>query len=218
MSGKGRSLYHNHRRHHHGYSCITTRDDDHEQAQQQELLQDPVFRNALGTAKDFRQKITEWEPRRDSTLSYLRDIKTLLEESYQKRTIAKVSGASAAIAGSTIAIVGFGLSFVTFGASLGLTVAGGILAASGGITMGGADVGDWVVSRSHMKVVEKVIEQDRELSSELRETAKNFSNQIKELHIKYPSLKEETILTAISNLLKGKYSTIDRYKYDVTMM
>ena len=183
---------------------MPTRDDERQQAQ---LLQDTSFHNALTTAEDLRQKITEWKPKRDTTLSHLRDIKILLEESYQKRTIAKVSGASAAIVGSSIAIIGFGLSFVTFGASLGLTVAGSILAASGGVTMGGADIGDWVVSRSHMKVVEKAIEQDRELSTELRETAEKFSNQIKELHIKYPSLKEETILTAISNLLKGKIFT-----------
>ena len=203
MSGRVPSSQCNRGRHHHGYTRIPTRDDSHTQAQQQRLLLDPGFHQALGTAKDLRQKIAEWEPRRDTTLSHLRDIKILLEESYQKRTIAKVSGASAAIVGSAVAIVGFGLSFVTFGASLGLTVAGGILAASGGVTMGGADVGDWVVSRSHMKVVKKVIETDRELSCSLRETAEKFSNQIKDLHIKYPSLKEETILTAISNLLKG---------------
>ena len=45
-----------------------------------------------------------------------------------------LSGASAAVAGSTMAIIGFGLSFVTFGASLGLTIAGSIVAAGGGVT------------------------------------------------------------------------------------
>ena len=103
-----------------------------------------------------------------------------------------------------MAIVGFGLSFVTFGASLGLTVAGGILAASGGVTMGGADIGDWVVSRSHMKVVERVIEQDRELSTEIRKSAEGLSTEVKKLSIKYPSLREEVILAAVSNIIKGK--------------
>ena len=211
MSDRIPLSHHRHGRCHQGYHVLSNRDDSHqqlqqqlnEQAEQQQLLQDPGFRNALVAAKDLQQKITDWKPRRDATLALLREVKLLLEESYQKRTIAKVSGASAAITGSTLAIVGFGLSFFTFGASLSLTVAGGILAASGGVTMGGADLGDWVVSRSHMKVVEKAIEQDRESSSDLRETAEKFSNQIRELNIKYPSLKEEAILTAISNLIKG---------------
>ena len=211
MSDRVPLPHHRHGRRHQGYHHIPAGDDDqqlHVYAQQQQLLQDPDFHNVLTTASDLRRKITEWEPRRDATLALLREIKTFLEESYQKRTIAKVSGASAAIAGSTLAIVGFGLSFFTFGASLGFTVAGGILAASGGVTMGGADIGDWVVSRSHMKVVERAIEQDRELSTELRETAERFSNQVKELSIRYPSLKEEVILTAISNILKGTHVSI----------
>lgn len=223
MSDKTPLPYHRHGRRHHGYHVLSTRDDDHqqlqlqqlnEQAEQKQLLQDPVFHNALMTARDLQQRVAEWKPRRDTTLALLREIKDLLEKSYQKRTIAKVSGASAAITGSTLAIVGFGLSFFTFGASLGLTVAGGILAASGGVTMGGADLGDWIVSRSHMKVVEKAIEQDRESSSELREIAERFSNQISELKIKYPSVKEEAILTAISNLIKGN---IIRRMYSVPL-
>lgn len=153
---------------------------------------------------ELRKGIEKWLPGRDATLATLQTIQNLLAESYHKRTIAKVSGASAAITGSTLAIIGFGLSFVTFGASLGLTLAGGILVASGGVTMGGADFGDWLVSRSQMKVVERVIERDRELSTELREAAERLSSEVRELSIKYPSLNEELILTAISNILKGK--------------
>ena len=172
------------------------------------ILQDPDFRSSILTAKELKKKLQEWGPKRELTLLTLEDIKKNLEESYQKRTIAKVSGASAAIVGGTMAIVGFGLSFVTFGASLGLTIAGGILAASGGATMGGADIGEWIISKTYMKVVKTTVEKDRSLSTEIKECAEKLTSQVRDLNIRYPSLKEEKILGAIANIAKGKNSTL----------
>ena len=172
------------------------------------ILQDPDFHSSVLTAQELNQKLKEWGPKRELTLQALENIKEDLEESYQKRTIAKVSGASAAIVGSTMAIVGFGLSFVTFGASLGLTIAGSILAASGGATMGGADIGEWIVSKTYMKVVKTTVEKDRSLSTEIRECAERLASQVRDLNIRYPSLKEEKIVGIIANIVRGKHSTL----------
>ena len=99
-----------------------------------DLIKDDKFHSATKIAEKLSKDIAKWEDSRAGTLATLRDIQKTIEESYRDRTIAKVSGASAAVAGCTMAIIGFGLSFVTFGASLGLTIAGSIVAAGGGVT------------------------------------------------------------------------------------
>ena len=99
-----------------------------------DLIKDNKFHSATKIAEKLSKDIAKWEDSRAGTLTTLRDIQKTIEESYHDRTIAKVSGASAAVAGSTMAIIGFGLNFATFGASLGLTIAGSIVAAGGGVT------------------------------------------------------------------------------------
>lgn len=177
------------------------------------MVRDPKFCGAIETAEDLPSAIRDWEPRRDETLDTLREIQVLIEQSYHKRTIAKVSGASAAIAGSAVAIVGFGLSFFTFGTSLALSVAGAGLAASGAVTMGGADLGDWLVSSSHMKTAERVIERDRERSQKIRRSAEKLSQTCKQLSRcgQYPTLSEENILKVLADRMSQGMFLVTRY-------
>lgn len=85
-----------------------------------------------------------------------------MEESYDKSRKAKIAGHTAAVTGSALAIAGFGLSFVTFGASLGLLVAGGVMAASGGLTIACAEIGYYAVSQTIRKNAQDACDTDRE--------------------------------------------------------
>lgn len=142
---------------------------------------------------------------RNSTIDSLQTIKRIAEKSYHKRTISKISGASAAIVGSSLAIVGFGLSFVTFGASLGLTIVGGAIAAAGGITMGGADIGDFLKSKSFMKRARTITEHDKELSTEVHGLAERLSQLVEQLSLMYPTYSREDIFAMISGIIQGQH-------------
>lgn len=165
------------------------------------LDQDPLFCKAISTAEQLREAIRDWEPKRDEVLERLRDIKRKIAENYHRRTLAKVSGASAAAVGSSIAIAGFGLSFLTCRTSLGLSMVGGALVAAGGTTMAGSDVWDWAISRSEMKAAEDIIEQDRKRSRRLQEGIDRLLETCKALNKEYPSLSKGQILT---NVIKGE--------------
>ena len=74
-------------------------------------------------------------------------MKQEVEDSYDKSRKARIGGTVATTTRSTLVLIGFGLSFVTLGASLGSTIAGSVLAAAGGITLAGAEVGYEAVSK-----------------------------------------------------------------------
>ena len=169
------------------------------------VIENPKFCTAIKATEELLKAICDWESKREETLNSLRDIMRLIAESYQKRTIAKVSGASAALVGSGVAIVGFGLAFVTFGASLALSVVGGVIAASGGATMVGADIGDWLVSRGQMQTAKTLIDRDRERSAEIKQRAQSLFEACGVLHREYPSLSKENILGLISGVMRGVY-------------
>ena len=88
------------------------------------LVNDCRFKEGVHSIQELDSGIPEWLTIRKYTLLLLKDLKKQIEDSYQKRCISKVTGASAATVGSVLGIVGFGLSFVTFGASLGLLIPG----------------------------------------------------------------------------------------------
>jgi len=67
-----------------------------------DLIKDDKFHSATKIAEKLSKDIAKWEDSRAGTLATLRDIQKTIEESYHDRTIAKVSGASAAVAGSTM--------------------------------------------------------------------------------------------------------------------
>jgi len=69
--------------------------------------------------------------------------------------------------------------------------------------MGGADLGYWLVSNSHMESANKVIERDRKFSSKIRETADKLQSQVKKMGADYSSFSEEGILNMISVVIKS---------------
>ena len=169
------------------------------------LIGDYRFQEGVETIRSLDFEIQRWLIARECTIDKLKYLKKLIEESYQKRTISKVAGASAAVVGGGLGIVGFGLSFVTFGASLVLLVPGAILGGAGAVTMAGADIGDWLVSKGHMETAKKAIEQDRKSLSTLREHAEVVTRNVEELAKDYPSFPKEDIFERIlSSAFKGE--------------
>ena len=181
-------------------------EDEPELISYQQLLQDEDFHDiATNTIPELKKLIDECELRRKYLLELLKDIKEEIEISYDRRTKAKVAGASAAAVGSAIGIVGFGLSFVTFGASLGLAIAGGIIAGAGAVTLGGADIGDFIVAKAKKSNANKAIERDREISENIREAATDISERIDKLALQYPQLDKGKIWEAAVAVSTGKH-------------
>src|SRR4051794_1086526 len=77
------------------------------------------------------QASTVWTEQIQEIVGEFRTIAKRLHNHHRNATIAKISGSSIGIVGGVLIILGFGLSFVTFGASLGVSIAGGVLSASG---------------------------------------------------------------------------------------
>ena len=128
----------------------------------QKLIDDPELEQATATLSNLNEAIVNLLGSRETTIRSLKWLKHEVEESYDKSRKARIAGTTGTIVGSVLAITGFGLSFVTFGASLGLTIAGSILAASGGLTIAGADIGYQVVSHQDLKQAQKALDFDRE--------------------------------------------------------
>ena len=151
------------------------------QDQYQRLIEDPEFKQAGETLNKLDSTVTNLLASRETTLINLRKLKRDVEESYDKSRKARIGGTTATVTGSVLAIVGFGLSFVTFGASLGLTIAGGILAASGGITICGAELGYLVVSKKDFQNAQSACDTDREMMKKAPKLSEGLDDNINSL-------------------------------------
>ena len=97
---------------------------------------------------NFRVQLHQLVDQNDALVLELEELANNLDEHFKKISKAKIGGAVGAIVGGILATVGFGLSFVTFGASLGLSIAGGVLAGSGGVVISGSQITDAVLSKN----------------------------------------------------------------------
>lgn len=136
---------------------------------------------------------------REVTLKNLRSFKEDIEMSYDKSRKARIGGTVATVSGSIISIVGFALAPVTFGASLGLSITGGVIAAAGGMTITGAEIGYHVVSKVKLEDATKAYANDLEKMEGLKELGENFEKCVCSLAEKYNTTKER-----IYELLKEK--------------
>lgn len=183
------------------------------------LLQDPQLQEAVQIGNELKSSIEACLAIRDITLENLRKLKHNTEESYDKSRKARIAGTVGTITGATIGVVGFGLSFVTFGASLGLTVAGGILAGAGGVTIGGAEIGNFAVSKTHLKNAQAACDTDREAMEKAKHLHDRLTSCIESLQTRHPKFSEERIRAIVINMVKygksgvkgayGAYQLID---------
>lgn len=153
----------------------------------QKLINDSELEQATATFSNLNEAIATLLGSRETTIRSLKRLKHEVEESYDKSRKARIAGTTGTVAGSVLAITGFGLSFVTFGASLGLTIAGTILAAGGGLTIAGADIGYLVVSQQDLKRAQEALDVDREMMEKAKKLQKELVQLLDSLVNKYPT-------------------------------
>ena len=164
------------------------------------------------TLEDIRLKIEKLLEMREVTLANLRSLREDIEKSYDKSRKARIAGTTATITGSVLGIVGFGLAFVTFGASLGVTIPGAILAASGGVTVAGAEIGYQVKSKGKLKEANRACSSDLRLMKELGQLGERFGILLRSLAERYETTEENVfqLLKIARPIGGGAYNT---YKF-----
>ncbi|EDO27921.1 predicted protein [Nematostella vectensis] len=88
------------------------------------------------------------------------------------------AGASTSVVATGLVIGGFVGSFFTFGATVPLMIAGGSVAAAGGLTTFGAKMTEVVLSREQFKKVEDTIAEDKAESEGLRQSLEELDRLI----------------------------------------
>ena len=150
-----------------------------------QLVEDPEFDDAIKVTTDLKQSLRDSLSCRETTLANLRTMKQEVEANYVKSRQACIGGTVATTTGSILSVMGFGLSFLTAGASLGLTVAGGVLAATGGATIAGAEIIYYIVSNNTLKNAQNACNVDREKMEKVEANGRKLSNHIESLAAKH---------------------------------
>ena len=177
----------------------------------EDLINDPELNAVIQAGEDFKQSLRIFLSTRDSTLYHLRRMKREVEESYDKSRKARIAGTVATTTGSTLAIIGFGLSFVTLGTSLGLSIAGGALAAAGGVTIAGAELGYHFVSKGTLEKAQEACDNDRRKMDTLGQQWDNFKRMLGVLADKH-DFTIDVVFEIIKSLWKvGKPAIIGAY-------
>lgn len=101
-----------------------------------------------------------------------------LDEFHRKANIATAAGASTSVVATGLVVGGFISSFFTFGATIPVMIAGGSIAAAGGLTTFGAKMSEIFVSKTNIKKVEDAIAEDKEESEKLRKSIEKLDKLI----------------------------------------
>lgn len=134
-------------------------------------------RKLLQQAKQLKEKLREWIPKREASVRTLRALADKLMEHHNNVHIAKVAGSSASVAGFVLISVGFGLSFFTFGASLVLSSIGIGVGAAGGVTNAGSMIAEVCIQKDTYKVAQKIIDDDRKAVEAIEMLAQEFEKE-----------------------------------------
>ena len=144
-------------------------------------LNDYEVKELIVTNKEIYDTLVRLLGVRDTTLKLLQQLKKDIEESYNKSRWAKIGGTVGTITGAGTSIVGLVLLPFTFGTSLTLTIAGGILAATGGTTITGAEIGYYAVSKQKINAANEAYKVDKEMMNELNELGEKYQGLLQAL-------------------------------------
>jgi hypothetical protein len=161
------------------------------------LIVDPEFEQAVIALQNLLCTISRAIGHREESLTELKQLQKEIEESYDKSRKARIAGAAASICGSSLAILGFTLSFVTFGASLGIGIPGTALAAAGGLTLAGADIGYFIQSSKNLKKAQKACNTDRETINRVQRLHAILNDNVEGLASRHSSIPKENIWTIL---------------------
>lgn len=157
-------------------TCLLTSDDD--------------FHLASHVKSKLEQSLRIGISHRKDTITYLYQVKAEIEESYDKHKKATIGGTVGTVTGSILGIAGVTAGFFTFGAGFIVAIVGASLAAAGGTTIAGAQIGYHVVSSSLLKNVDQAIERDRVQAAEIERYGKELDSYIKNLSTRHGICKD----------------------------
>lgn len=128
--------------------------------------------------------ISEWATQRGKIIPEVRKIIEKLNKTQREVDITKLTGNSVAAAGVGLTIVGLALTPFTLGLSLGIAVAGGVFGVAGSLTSGGANIANFIISKSELKKVKEILENDRRLLENIQ-SAKSWDQNLAQNVIQY---------------------------------
>ena len=114
---------------------------------------------------------------RENTITELQARQQKLKDMTRKVRISRIVGSSVGCIGGCVAVAGLALVPVTFGGSLAITVAGGAVAAIGGLASFGASATSIYITRKQTKKASNIISLETQLSimiSKLEEELKQL--------------------------------------------
>ena len=122
---------------------------------------------------------------REKTIEELKERQQKLQEMTKRVRISRIVGSSVGCIGGCVAVAGLALVPVTVGGSLAITVAGGAVAAVGGLASFGASATSIYISHKQTKKVENIISLETQVSimisraeAELKEMIPADSNHL----------------------------------------
>ena len=124
----------------------------------------------------FEDEWIEWKTQRETTVKLLRAVAAEMSRIHRNVNIAKLTGTSTSLVGAGLAIGGFAAAFFTFGASLIVTAVGIGLGAAGGLTAGGSELCDLLLSKSQLKLAQDALEDDHKATQALHEVFQQASS------------------------------------------
>ena len=157
----------------------SVKDRDYEKLQ--ELLDDDTWKEVSDSLKKLIDNYLQKSGPHAQAVAELTELKEAIEKSYNDSRKARIAGTTATVIAIIITVAAFGLGFITLGASLGLTIIAAVLAAAGGVTIRGAEIGYFVVSRNKQKEAEKVHHKLNEMMQEIKEHSEKYIKSLSKL-------------------------------------
>jgi hypothetical protein len=142
--------------------------------------------------------IIKWRLQRKSYITKLRAIIIKLNKTQRSVDISKFTGNSLSVIGAGTTIVGLVMAPFTFGISFGVALTGTGLSVAGSLTAGGANMVNYLISKTEIKKVLEMLENDRNLLEKIKENENvNLAKHLRE----YINNNREFKLVELSNAL-----------------
>ena len=152
----------------------------------QDQIDGELLEQAEHQVKRFLEMFERGITTRKKTIAMLKDLASELDKTRKDVNIAKVTGTSTAVAGGVVAGLGFLASFLTLGAASPLIGVGVAAAASGGVTAGGAEIADVVISQNKMADAQRIMDKDKETLEGIDECYSNLVHTAEKISASNP--------------------------------
>ena len=123
----------------------------------------------------------QWIPKRKLTMKKLEELASKLHGQHIIASKSTIGGASLGTVGGILGIVGLIATPFTFGAGLVVTLVGTGIGGVGGLVMSIAKVIEMALEKLKLKEVQKAIDEDREVCTQLQEKLANLDKIISDL-------------------------------------